>query len=162
MSDPSLKPAKGKRRSPLTTAEEQEFLDKLAELPHVTRAANVGGRARELFYRRRKQDKEFAAAWDLAIDIGLGGLQDKVVDWALNGYTVVERTMKGSTEVGRRERQVIDPALALRILERRHPDWKPKQEVTAKGPTGVLIVPGRMDVEDWEARFPDTGELLNK
>lgn len=62
------------------------FLAALAECGSVTKSAEAAGFARLSAYRRRKDDPEFAAAWDEARLIGGEGLEDEARRRAFDGW----------------------------------------------------------------------------
>jgi hypothetical protein len=144
----------------------QKFLELLLENGcNVTAAAETIGVHRSSLYTIRDQDPDFAVAWQQAELLYLEGLQETVFDWAENGYTVSSQEMvvdAQGQQVGRTKRKIekrYDMRLAVRVLERRHPNWKPSGEVAVTTPTGVLIVPGISEsVEAWEKEFGATDD----
>lgn len=68
-----------------TSATRARFLDALSEFGNVTQsclAANVG---RAAMYAWKAQDPEFSDAWDEALVLGVNGLEDKALDYAIAG-----------------------------------------------------------------------------
>lgn len=52
-----------------------KFLEQLREVPNVTRACRVLGLTRRLVYNHRRDDEEFATAWDEALEQGVENLE---------------------------------------------------------------------------------------
>ena len=137
-----------------------EFLAKLAETGNVVEAAEHIGRDRGHLYEIKDRDPEFARAWDASRAMYLDEIEGKVIDWAVNGYTIASTESlvdEQGNQIGKQKRKIerrYDARLALRILERRHPDYRPGQDVVVSTPTGVLIVPGVSESEEaWEKEF---------
>jgi hypothetical protein len=137
-----------------------EFLTVLAQTGNVVEAARVIGRDRGHLYEIRDRDPEFARAWDASRTMYLDEIEGQVLDWAINGYNVASTETvvdAQGNQVGMQKRKIerrYDARLALRVLERRHPDYKPGQDVAISTPTGVLIVPGISESEEaWEEEF---------
>lgn len=147
----------GKR---VTKRQQRQFLELVAEDGNVTAAAEALGRNRATFYTIAERDEEFAKALKAARQDAIYGLEDRVLDWARNGFTIASQESvvdeKGK-KVGRTKQKAekrFDPRLALRVLERRHPDYKPKSDVDVSAKSGVLIVPGIMaSEEDFDEKF---------
>jgi hypothetical protein len=62
-----------------------KFLDCLSTHPNVVWACKVARISRTLAYGRRGVDKEFAKAWDEALNLGIEALQDEAVKRAFKG-----------------------------------------------------------------------------
>lgn len=143
-----------------------QFLADFAENGNVGDAAEAAGHNRSSFYRLRDSDPEFMEEWQLAEQMFLGDLEGQVYGWAMNGYMKAkEKTVlnKNGKVLGRERtaERVRDPRLAVRVLERRKPEWKPRQEIDPGegAKTGVLIVPGIISSEDaFDAAFGDENE----
>ncbi len=143
----------------------RKFLKVLAESGTVVEAAEAIDRSRTYLYELRDRNPEFAREWDDARRVYLDDCEAQVLDWAMNGFTIASTETvvdEQGKQVGRQKRKVerrYDVRLLLRILERRHPDYKPGQDVTISTPTGVLIVPGvSASEEEWEAEFGASSE----
>ncbi|MEH6521614.1 hypothetical protein [Sulfitobacter sp.] len=63
---------------------DERFLTALSEFGQVTYAANVAGPTRRTFYNRRRQDPEFSARWDDAIEAFEETLTQRVIATALH------------------------------------------------------------------------------
>jgi hypothetical protein len=83
-------PLKRHRRDGWTKARQIGFLNKLAEHGVVGAAAESVGMDRSSVYRLKKRPgaEGFAAAWERALESGLGRLQDVAIDRAINGVPV--------------------------------------------------------------------------
>jgi hypothetical protein len=73
-----------------TPARQVAFIEALADIGSVSRAANQVNMSSESAYalRRAPQAESFGRAWDAAIDMGLLRLKDEAFDRALNGQLV--------------------------------------------------------------------------
>ena len=76
-------PSRYHTRAAIPADVEDRFLGALAEFGQVTYAANVSGMARRSLYDRRRRDKEFAVAWDDAIEAFEETLSQRVIATAL-------------------------------------------------------------------------------
>ncbi len=78
----------GFRRNGWTHARQRQFIQALAKLGSVGAAARaVGMTARSAYVLRERPGAEsFADAWDLAFDIGRGGLLDEAIRRGRDGY----------------------------------------------------------------------------
>ncbi len=143
----------------ITDEERADFLSALAQHGNASRAASDAGRARQSFYAIRASDHEFSQRWDAAEIEYLDTLKEHCQAVAVDGYEIVTEFYDSEGELtARRVEKRRDPKLALRILERRHPDYLPKSQTQVEGRSGVLVVPGKMTVEEWEEAFPMYGE----
>ena len=133
----------------ISKRDKTRFLEHFAETGNAKEAAELIGRSRGHLYAVRDKDPEFGAAWDNAEFLYLEGLQDTVYDWAENGFTIATQEQKADgTVVKRRIERRYDMRLAVRVLERRHPNWKPSQTVDVDAKRGVLVVPGIIEDPD--------------
>lgn len=71
---------------PLTPQARRAFLEALSDTGIVTRACQAVGVSNTLAYAWRKADKEFEAAWDLALAVGIDKLEDHVKVRGFEGY----------------------------------------------------------------------------
>lgn len=141
------------------------FLNYLAGSGNVVEAAQHIGRDRGHLYEIRDRDPEFARLWDASRAMYLDEIEGQVLNWAMNGFTIASSETlvdESGKQVGMTKRKLekrYDARLALRILERRHPDYKPGADITVSTPTGVLIVPGISEsVQAWEDEFGSGSE----
>ncbi len=73
-------------KAPIRTARRRRrFLEVLAECAIVAEACRAAGAARGSFYAWRRDDPEFAAAWDEALEIGIATLEDEAIRRARDG-----------------------------------------------------------------------------
>ena len=61
------------------------FLKAMCDLPNITHACEVARVSRNVAYTTRQNDKEFAKAWDDAIEAGIDSLEVAAMDRAKNG-----------------------------------------------------------------------------
>lgn len=137
-----------------------KFLQELLEHGNVTTACAVVGKSRTAMYDVKAADEDFAHAWKLAIDAFVDGVvQDEVLSIAANGYKIRSKKRGVSAKKGSYSERIVTqkrhPLLALRVLERRHPDYMPQsKQIQEGGVTGVLIVPPMIDDPDeFDAAF---------
>lgn len=136
-----------------------KFCAHISEHGSVTEAALLIGRSRQDLYKLRREDAIFAAEWDAARDAYLyGTIEDTVIDAAVNGYTVGEEKRDAKGEVLHKKLiKKRDVRLAMRILERRHPDYRPTQRIEETGRDGGPIQ--YEDLGGWDLSKLSTDEL---
>lgn len=138
----------------LAKRERKRFLEEMVEHGNMKKACAAIERGRTTVYNAMQNDEEFGAAVKLARQHYLDDCADTATDLALNGFVIVSeiRDKKGAI----RQRQIIkrpDLRTLVRILERRHPDFKPEQSINLKA-GGVLFVPVAPDtMEDFEKQY---------
>lgn len=127
------------------------FLRVLAQTCCVVKAATAAGYSNSVpMYRMRKEDPEFAKAWDEAAQSGADILEKEAVRRAVEG-TMEEIYWKGEV-VG--EKINYSDALLIRLLKAHKPDkfadnTKVQGEINVNH--GVVILPGKItDTEEWE------------
>lgn len=64
----------------------KEFLAGLCLYGNVTRAAEEAGLDRVTLYRKRRENEDFAAEWDKALEIGVAALEDEAKRRAYEGW----------------------------------------------------------------------------
>lgn len=69
----------------LTPERKRAFLLTLADTGQVKRAAQTIGMSRETVYQWRREDPEFAKAWERALEIAAEGLEDEAYRRAHDG-----------------------------------------------------------------------------
>ena len=147
-------------RSQISDSEKEAFLEGLANHGNVTRAAREIGRGRQSFYAIRADDSEFSTDWQAADKMYLDSIQERLQVAAMEGYSITtEYFDKEGNLTAKRIETKCDPKLMLRILERRHPDYKPSADLNLDHrPSGVLYVPMPVQsVEEFEALVPIDG-----
>jgi hypothetical protein len=70
---------------PFDDAKKKLFLASLAEFPSVSAALRAANVSRATAYAHRYEDSDFGKAWDLALEIGYGILEDEAVRRAVLG-----------------------------------------------------------------------------
>ena len=133
----------------------KSFLDELAESGAVAIAAERAGLHRSTLYTLRRRNKDFAARWDVALQLGLDRLQD---------FAVVRATVGDETPVWRGGQQVgavrrPDSRLLQFLLKAHRP------EVYARPPASAAAnVEGMTDfarrLREAEARMAALGKAL--
>mgnify|MGYP003657652206 CR=1 FL=1 len=69
----------------ITSEHRQKFLETLAMTANVAMATRASGIYVMKWYRLRKSDPKFAAAWEEALDLGTRAIEDEVVRRAVHG-----------------------------------------------------------------------------
>lgn len=134
------------------------FIAQLEETGNVTQTCKALGVAVSTMYHLRKKDDEFAEDWADAERAFLEGVKDQVYDWATKGWMEVKEKRVGNSVAHREIVRKLSPQLAMRVLERRHPDFRPHGEMELNVPQGVLIVPRPInDIDEWERMFGGGG-----
>ena len=137
------------------------FLRVLADTCCVSRAAEAAGyKSGVPLYRMRKDDPEFAKAWDEAAQVGADILEREALRRAVEG---VEKGIYWKGERVDSEREYSD-ALLIRLLKAHKPDkfadnTKVQGEINVNH--GVVILPAKIrNTEEWEqqAQLYDTNE----
>lgn len=72
-------------RTKLTPKKRAEFLQCLLDAGNVSRAALKIGMSRVRLYELKKEDEDFSAAWDEAIEIGIDALEEEARRRAYEG-----------------------------------------------------------------------------
>lgn len=115
----------------LTVEKKEKFLDYLRTSPNVSQAAKSIGVSRQTIYNQRKEDKEFATAWDDAIGEALDNLESALFNRAINGVTndVFYEGVPCGTKTE------YSDAATMFLLKNRRPEVfsdKVRQEITGK------------------------------
>lgn len=71
----------------VTSKKKSEFLTALRDMPNVSAACRLIGVANKTMYEHRKEDAEFAAAWDDAIKEGAENLEAIAMRRAMESHT---------------------------------------------------------------------------
>ncbi|MCP1468686.1 hypothetical protein J3E64_000353 [Sphingobium sp. OAS761] len=113
-----------------TQGEERLFLDGLAATLDSDEAARLSGRSRASAYARRRNDPDFARAWDRAIGTGYVELEAALLRDMLFGHDVEEITLDASGAVtGRKVKRGRDHRAALAMLDK----WRDHMATTRDG-----------------------------
>lgn len=83
-------PVPCKRHNGWTAERQRAFIQHLCRIGLVAPAARAVGMSRQTAYALRQKPgaESFAAAWDLALEMGLGNAEDHAISRALEGYDV--------------------------------------------------------------------------
>jgi hypothetical protein len=130
------------------------FLDELAESGAVAIAAERAGLHRSTLYDLRRRNKDFAARWDAALQLGLERLQD---------HAVVRATVGDETPVWRGGHQVgtvrrPDSRLLQFLLKAHRPDVYARSATHAADTAGMSDFARRL--REAEARMAALGKAL--
>ncbi len=124
---------------PKRTPETREaFIAALSECGNVTRACEAAGISRMTAYAWRKDDLDFANAWDAALELGAEGLEDEARRRAFEGVEDVVLDKDGNV------RQVVrkySDTLLIFLLKGAKPEkYRERREnvttMTHQGPDG--------------------------
>lgn len=79
-----------KRHSGWTPDRQREFIHQLSRIGVVSAAAKAVGMSRNSAYKLRERDgaESFAAAWDMAMEMGHDNAHEHAITRAIEGYTV--------------------------------------------------------------------------
>lgn len=120
---------------------ERAFLAALEETANVTSAAEAAGITRQNAYAYRRDSAEFAAAWDAALDMGVGTLEDEAIRRARDG---VEEPIYQRGEYMGTIRRYSDTLLIFLLKAHKPERYNPptKQEHTGGdgGPLTVKVI----------------------
>lgn len=122
----------------LTPEKKEQFLDHLRINANVSEAAKSIGVSRQAIYNERKEDKEFAEAWEDALGEALDNLESALYSRAINGVTndVFYEGVPCGTKT-----EYSDTA-AMFLLKNRRPEVfsdKVRQEITGKDGGAIQI-----------------------
>jgi hypothetical protein len=76
-------------RTKNTPSKKEQFIEQLQRDGNVTRSCEAVKLARSTVYGWKREQQEFAAQWDHAVDIGVGALEDEAVKRALKGSDIL-------------------------------------------------------------------------
>ena len=148
-------PARKSGRPPASPECVKAFLDELAETGAVAIAAERAGVHRSTLYDLRRRNKDFAARWDVALQLGLDRLQD---------YAVVRATVGEETPVWKAGRQVgsvrrPDSRLLQFLLKAHRPEVYARPTVPVAAAASVPSDFARR-LREAEARMAALGKAL--
>ena len=133
----------------------EAFLVELAETGAVATAAERAGLHRSTLYALRRRNKDFAARWDAALQLGL----DRLQDYAVVRATVGDETpvWKGGQQVGSVRRP--DSRLLQFLLKAHRPEvYARPAAAPAADPAGMTDFARRL--REAEARMAALGKAL--
>ncbi|MGO8867339.1 MAG: terminase [Alphaproteobacteria bacterium] len=129
----------------VTPEKRAQFIAALENGASVTKAARATRISRQEWYRTRKDDEAFAAAWDAAIEIGTDALEDEAVRRAVIG--VRQPVFQGGKLVGY-VRVHSDFLLNVLLKARRPEKFRERASVEHTGKGG-----GPIEVSDARERL---------
>lgn len=128
------------------------FLQQLVRTASVTEAASLAGyKDARAVYAARQKDKEFAAAWELAVAAAGDMLEQEAIRRAMHGVDkpVFYQGMECGTI-----REYSD-SLMKQLLKRFKPEeYSERSQVTTNTTVrvGIAILPGKVKADSWEQR----------
>lgn len=128
----------GKEAAPVSEAEQQASAQR-----RERQLERVAGHIRLNHYRRMKSDAAYKAAFDAAWDLGRGGVQDKILEIAEDGYEETIVSPDGVTVKYKRDHRLL-----LRSAEALFPETWGKRKVEHSG--GVQLGIASMTDEELE------------
>lgn len=146
--------ARKRGRPPASQDCVKAFLDELAETGAVAIAAERAGLHRSTLYALRRRNKDFAARWDAALQLGLDRLQD---------HAVVRATVGDETPVWQAGRQVgtvrrPDSRLLQFLLKAHRPEVYARPAAPPADPNDMSDFARRL--REAEARMAALGKAL--
>jgi hypothetical protein len=113
-------PRRAKRWNGLTPLKQQTFIQNLADSGSVTMAANSIGTSTSAMYNLRRGEgaESFAAAWEVAIEIGARRVLDTLIEHAIHGTP--ETIIQGGQIVAERRR--FNHRAMMWIVSQRFPE----------------------------------------
>ena len=132
----------------LTTKEKGDFLKKLIRTGgNVSKACAVIRISRTAAYDHKKNDEDFSAAWDEAIEQGVDLAEEELYRRAVKG--VKKPVYQGGKRVGY-IREYSDSALAL-LLKTKRPQYRDSLHINNRFSGGLNINFSEMSDEELEA-----------
>ena len=124
------------------------FIRTLALTGIVGRAATAAGWTNSAVHSMRKNDKEFAAMWENAIEFSTDALEEAARGRAIDGVT------KPIYQQGRlvgHVQEYSDALLTTLLKAKRPKEYRDNVAIEANVKGGVLVVPGVLSESAWEA-----------
>ena len=112
-----------------------KFIQKLKEIPNVSKAALAAGMNRQYAYDLRKLDTEFASAWDEAIEMSTDEAEAEAYRRAVKG------TLRPVFHLGKNvgETQEYSDTLLIFLLKAHRPEkYRDVMKVTGTGDHGEI------------------------
>jgi len=109
-----------------TQKKEDTFLSVLRNGLSITAACQQAGLTRSLVYVWRKEDAEFAAAWDDAVEMGIDRLEDEAYRRAHDG---VQKPVFHQGEICGHIREFSDTLLIFTLKAKRRARYGDRQEI---------------------------------
>lgn len=130
--------------APATAADQDRFIEFLEETANVTEACRRAKISRTMAYRWR-QDPEFDARWEAAVDRGTDALEDEAVRRAHDGYE--KPVYQGGRQVGT-VREYSDTLLMFMLKARRPERFKDRSETAVTGKGGGPVASVQLPADD--------------
>ncbi|MHA2063680.1 MAG: hypothetical protein ACXABY_04775 [Candidatus Thorarchaeota archaeon] len=142
-------------RAVISKKRRRKFLDMLAKTGSVNAARDAVGYASATnLYQFRRENEEFAAEWDVAVNIAADRFEDEVDRRAVEG---IDEDIYFKGEVVGQKKVYSDALLQFRLRGMRPSKYNPQQggsNINVK--FGVAVLPMQADSEeDWESRAVD-------
>lgn len=134
-------------RAKLTPKKKERFVKRLGEVGVVLRACEAAGISRQTAYDWRRDDDEFAASWDRALEDHLDTIEEALYERAVKGLD--EPVYQGGQLVGHK-RNYSDTA-AIFMLKGGRPE-KFRERYEHSGPKGGPISISGLTVEVVQSR----------
>lgn len=128
--------SRGRPKHPQQAEIKEAFLVLLAETCSVVKAARALNCERQSLYNWRREDPEFAAAWDEARKLGIEALEDEAIRRAHEG--VEEPVYQGGKLVGG-IRRYSDTLLIFMLKGNKPETYKDRTSAEVSGPNGAPI-----------------------
>lgn len=125
---------------------EKRFLTELEETANVSGSAKTAGITRQTAYDYRRDNVEFAAKWDRAIEIGIATLEDEAIRRARDG---VDEPIYQRGEYMGTVKKYSDTLLIFMLKTRKPKVYNPPQEIKGTGEGGAIpIVITKMGIDE--------------
>lgn len=143
------------RRVKFDDVQKKVYLEEYAKHGLKGRAAEAANVTLGCVYNHRKNDPVFAemeeAAWQARCDAVRGSIEAD----ALEGFD--RKHYKDGELI--KEEKVYETPIRLAMLKRHDPEYRDKLDVNMSGAGGgVLVVPMRLSMEEWEALYSPKDE----
>lgn len=125
---------------------ESKFLSALEETANVAESARLTGIGRATAYRERKENPDFAAKWDEALQLGMDSLIDEAVRRARDGTT--KPVYQGGKLVGY-VKEYSDTLLIFLLKAHKPTVYRDNVDITSGGkPLDIVVRWGNQAVEE--------------
>lgn len=134
------------------------FLAVLAETGIVRRGLEAISISRSAAYKWRDEDADFAAAWDKALAIGIGALEDEAHRRAFEGTPELVLVGDGDAAKPVEVNRKYSDTLAIFLLKAHRPDrYRERSEVTVRkgDPSTMTEAEIRQEIAELQLRLDD-------
>ncbi len=121
-------------RTSRTPKKRADFLEALSECGNIKKSAKKTKISRDTVYRWRREDEEFAKAWDEALELGIDALEDEAMRRAVDGY--LKPVFHGGKKVGS-VREYSDTLLIFLLKGRRPERYAERRNVKWNGAPAI-------------------------